>query len=129
MIHQLPLRVYYEDTDFGGIVYYANYLRYIERGRTEYVRELGVDQVRLKAEHGVVFAVSRIEADYKSPAKFDDMLLVETTVTKMTPARMIFYQQVKRDDHVLFLARVTVVALNAAGQATRLPANIRQSSD
>ena len=74
MTHQFTLRVYYEDTDLAGIVYYANYLKFIERARTEWVRGLGVDQGRLRAEDGVVFAVRRVEADYLRPAKFDDEL-------------------------------------------------------
>ncbi len=74
------VRVYYEDTDLAGIVYYANYLRFIERARTEWVRALGVDQGQLKAETGVVFAVRRIEADYLAPARFDDVLTIETDV-------------------------------------------------
>ena len=82
MSHRLTLRVYYEDTDLAGIVYYANYLKYIERGRTEYVREAGIDQVRLKADEGIVFAVRRIEADYSAPAKFDDLLDVVTPSRK-----------------------------------------------
>jgi YbgC/YbaW family acyl-CoA thioester hydrolase len=76
--HRLTLRVYYEDTDLAGIVYYANYLRFIERARTEWVRELGIDQGRLKAEAGIVFAVRRVEVDYIAPARFDDVLEVET---------------------------------------------------
>ncbi|MCV6597050.1 MAG: YbgC/FadM family acyl-CoA thioesterase, partial [Mangrovicoccus sp.] len=70
--HRFALRVYYEDTDLAGIVYYANYLRYIERARSEFVRSLGLDQVQLKAQTGVVFAVRRVEADYLTPARFDD---------------------------------------------------------
>jgi len=78
MRHEFPIRVYYEDTDLGGIVYYANYLKFIERARTEWVRALGIDQTRLKAEEGILFAVRRIEADYLKPARFDDELVVET---------------------------------------------------
>jgi len=72
MTHLFDLRVYYEDTDFGGIVYYANYLKFIERGRSEWVREMGVDQLAMKRNEGVVFAVRRVEADYHSPAHYDD---------------------------------------------------------
>ena len=68
MTHRFPIRVYYEDTDMAGIVYYANYLKFIERARSEWVRELGIDQVQMKAE-GVVFAVRRVEADYLAPAR------------------------------------------------------------
>ena len=76
--HSFAVRVYYEDTDLAGIVYYANYLRYIERARTEYVRGLGIDQTRLRDEDGIVFAVRRIEADYLTPARFDEALVITT---------------------------------------------------
>lgn len=127
MPHRFELRVYYEDTDLAGIVYYANYLKFIERARTEYVRALGVDQGALKAETGVVFAVARVEADYLSPARFDDELVVVTTPEKVTPARVILAQDVVRDGDVLFRSRVTVVALRDDGRPGRLPAEFRQS--
>ena len=73
--HRFQVKVYYEDTDLAGIVYYANYLKFIERARTEWVASLGVDQVRLKAEAGIVFAVRRVEADYLRPAKFAEELV------------------------------------------------------
>lgn len=71
-MHRWPVRVYYEDTDLAGIVYYANYLKFIERARTEWTRAIGIDQTRLKAEEGAVFAVRRVEADYLQSAVFDD---------------------------------------------------------
>lgn len=123
--HRFSCRVYYEDTDLAGIVYYANYLRFIERARTEYVRALGIDQARLKAERGIVFAVRRIEADYLAPARFDDLLEVETEVVAVTPARIVLSQRVKRDTDVLFDARVTLVALSDDGRPARLPAELR----
>ncbi|MBI1416059.1 MAG: tol-pal system-associated acyl-CoA thioesterase [Limimaricola sp.] len=126
MTHRCTLRVYYEDTDLAGIVYYANYLRFIERARTEWVRALGVDQVRLKAEEGIVFAVRRIEADYLQPARFDDELTVATTVEAQTGVRLVLRQEVFRAGALLFNAQVTLVALNAAGQPVRLPAMIRR---
>ncbi|TCM84411.1 tol-pal system-associated acyl-CoA thioesterase [Rhodovulum steppense] len=126
MTHRFPVRVYYEDTDLAGIVYYANYLKFIERARSEWVRDLGVDQVRLKAERGVVFAVRRVEADYLSPARFDDLLEVETDLARITPARLILDQRVLRGETVLFSARVTLVALGATGQPVRLPAELCQ---
>ncbi|PWG17893.1 tol-pal system-associated acyl-CoA thioesterase [Salibaculum griseiflavum] len=127
MTHRLPIRVYYEDTDLAGIVYYANYLKFIERARTEWVREMGVDQSRLKAEEGVVFAVRRVEADYMQPAKFDDELIVETTVEMMTGVRVVVKQDVMRDGVVLFSALVTLVALGSEGQPVRLPAVFRRN--
>lgn len=126
MTHSHPIRVYYEDTDLAGIVYYANYLRFIERARTEWVRALGVDQVRLRREEGIVFAVRRIEADYLKPAKFDDMLTVITRPATATGARIVLEQDVMRDGERLFAALVTLVCLTDAGAPARIPAEIRQ---
>ena len=126
MIYELPVRVYYEDTDMAGIVYYANYLRYIERGRSEWVREVGLDQNVMKERDGIVFAVRRVEADYLGSGKLDDELLVQTVVKSVTGVRMVMEQWVKRGEDVLFHALVTVVCMSLEGQPTRLPANIRQ---
>ena len=124
MTHRLDIRVYYEDTDMAGIVYYANYLRYIERARSDWVREMGIDQLAMKAE-GVVFAVRRVEADYIQPARFDDLLQVQTDLVSLSPARMVMRQEVRRDGSVLFQADVTIVCINASGKPCRLPAKLR----
>ena len=126
MTHTFTLRVYYEDTDLAGIVYYANYLKFIERARTEWVRGLGVDQAKLKSDTGVVFAVSRVEADYLTPARFDDLLQVVTTVQAIGGARLVLRQDVLRDQTLVFKALVTLVALTSTGAPTRLPAEFRQ---
>jgi len=124
MVHRFDVRVYYEDTDLAGIVYYANYLKFIERARSEWVRTLGVDQVGMKAQ-GIVFAVRRVEADYLSPARFDDQLVVETEPESVTAARMVLSQRVTRGGTLLFAAQVTLVALSETGHPVRLPADIR----
>jgi acyl-CoA thioester hydrolase len=124
MTHIWPIRVYYEDTDLAGIVYYANYLRFIERARSEMVREAGVDQAAMKAA-GLVFAVRRVEADYLSPAKYDDQIEVRTTLATLKGASFDMAQEVWRGETLLFRARVAVVVLTAEGRATRLPADIR----
>lgn len=124
MSHSFPIRVYYEDTDMAGIVYYANYLRYIERARSDLVRDMGIDQLAMKAD-GVVFAVRRVVADYIAPAHFDDTLAVQTQITQMTPARMVMFQKITRDGVPLFTADVTIVCIGAAGKPTRLPAKLR----
>ena len=126
MTHMFPIRVYYEDTDLAGLVYYANYLKFIERARSEWVREMGIDQVEMKAE-GFVFAVRRVEADYIAPAHYDDQLIVESTMDHVTGARVVFRQDVKRGDVTLFSAMVTVVCLTTNGAVARLPAAIRRS--
>lgn len=125
MRHRFDLRVYYEDTDLAGIVYYANYLKFIERARTEMVRAKGIDQSMLREESGIVFAVRRIEADYFLPARFDDALCVETTVATIKGARVILRQDILRDEDALFSASVTLVAMHESGRPARLPDQLR----
>lgn len=123
--HRLTVRVWYEDTDMAGVVYYANYLKFIERGRSDWVRTLGIDQRALKEQQGLAFAVRRVEADYLAPARFDDLLTVETAIAEVTAARLIVEQRVLRDDTLLFTARVTLVMMTEAGRPVRLPARLR----
>ena len=125
-MHRWPVRVYYEDTDLAGIVYYANYLKFIERARTEWIREMGIDQSALKATDGLVFAVRRVEADYLAPALFDDALIVTTAPERITPARIELVQQVLRDDAVLFSAKVTLACLGPDMRPRRLPGELAQ---
>ncbi len=127
MTHTYNVRVYYEDTDMGGIVYHANYLRYIERARSDFVRQLGQDQNQMR-EEGVVWVVRRIEADYLSTAKFEYQLVVETTVHAVTGARLTMDQTVLHGKTKLFFARVTAVCMSRAGKPLRLPAEIRALS-
>ena len=126
--HMLAIRVYYEDTDLAGIVYYANYLKFIERGRTEWARALGLDQTRLRADGGIVLAVRRVVADYVRPARFDDLLQVTTALRSRTGARLVLEQAVLRDGVVLFSAEVTLVALTEAGRPARLPKGLPEAS-
>ena len=125
MTHRFGVKVYYEDTDLAGIVYYANYLKFIERGRTEWVGSLGVDQIALKARDGIVFAVRRVEADFLRPAKFGDDLVVETTLQSLGGARIVLEQVILRRGERLFVAQVTLVCLTEDGHAARLPADLR----
>ena len=123
--HQFRCRVYYEDTDLAGIVYYANYLKFIERGRSEWVRALGIDQAALKAALGLVFAVRRVEADYLRPARFGDDLTVTTRLREMGGARIVVEQEVLRGAERLFQATVTLVCLSDDGHAARVPPDVR----
>ena len=124
MTHTHQIRVYYEDTDLAGIVYYANYLKFIERARSEWVRGLGVDQARQKAMGGGVFAVRRVVADYRAPARFDDLLDVRTRHVSHSGARMVLHQAVLRDDKLLFEAEVTLVCISDAGRPLPLPTSL-----
>ncbi len=96
MTFEWPVRVYYEDTDSGGVVYYANYLKFMERGRTEWLRHLGMEQDQLIDEHGVMFAVRSIALDYLAPARFNDALRVTVIPVKKGRASLSFTQQVTR---------------------------------
>ncbi len=124
MEHAFPVTVYYEDTDMAGIVYYANYLRYIERARSEIVEDLGVDQNAMRAD-GIVFAVRRVEADYIGAARLGDRLTVVTSHYAESPVRWVFDQDVQRDGKTIFKARVTAVTMTTEGKPTRLPNEIR----
>lgn len=127
MIHQLPVRVYYEDTDLAGIVYYANYLKFLERGRTEMLRAAGIEQSRLKAEAGLVFVVVHVTLDYRRPALFDDLLMVETAVARLGAVSVAMDQRVIRGDTVLVEGRVRLGCIDGAGRPARLPKELRRA--
>jgi acyl-CoA thioester hydrolase len=124
MSHTFPIRIFYEDTDMAGIVYYANYLRFIERARSDIVEQLGLDQLAMREEE-VVFVITRVEADYLGTAKFGDRLEVRTTHMPKGAVRWLFDQEVFRGDELIFRAKVTAVCMNTGGKPTRLPAKLR----
>lgn len=124
--HAIELRVYYEDTDCAGLVYYANYLRFCERGRTELLRGLGFAQSVLMQEYGVGFVVHRLQAHYRHPARLDDLLRLETRVLALTRATVVFAQRLLRGDLPLFDAEVTVACVDLQrGRPVALPAAVR----
>jgi acyl-CoA thioester hydrolase len=121
--HHFSLRVYYEDTDFSGNVYHANYLKYCERARSGYLRDVGVDQTAMFAE-GTAFVVRRMDCEFLRPANFDDVLDVETRLVEMSGARFELAQAVKRGDETLFSAAVTVALIDKQGRPKRMPATL-----
>ena len=123
--HSMNIRVYYEDTDLGGVVYYANYLRFIERARSEWIRDLGIDQIKMRDEEEAIFVVTKIKADYLSPAHFDDILTVETKIKVVSPVRAYFYQNIFREEKVIFKAEVCVTCTSNSGKVLRLPEKIK----
>ena len=123
--HALPVRVYYEDTDFSGFVYHASYLRFMERGRTELLRGLAGDQSDLHREaKGLVFVVRRMKIDFLKPAYMDDQLVVRTVTRELRGASMTLSQEVRRDEETLVAAEVTVACVRD-GRAVRLPDSLR----
>ena len=124
-LHSMNIRFYYEDTDLGGVVYYANYLRFIERARSEWIRDLGIDQIKMRDEEKAIFVVTKIKADYLSPAHFDDILTVDTKIKVVSPVRAYFYQNIFREEKVIFKAEVCVTCTSNSGKVLRLPEKIK----
>ena len=120
---RLPVRVYYEDTDAGGVVYHANYLRYAERARTEMLRSLGVEQTALREDQDLVFVVRRCEMDFRAPARLDDALDVRTDVIDLKGATIVLQQSVFRDGDAqpLVVMVVTVATIRTDGCPSRVP--------
>ena len=125
-----PVRIYYEDTDSGGVVYYANYLKYMERARTEWLRSLGFEQDRMIEDDGVVFAVRSVAVDYNSPARFNDQLEVVTTLERLGRASLSLLQEIRRkgENGVLCMGTVKVASLNAESfRPAALPKSLFQA--
>lgn len=127
--HRLLQRVYYEDTDFSGLVYHARYLHFMERGRTDYLRCLGVEQGALVNvdEEGLVFVVHRMEIDFKAPARMDDVLTILTVTEKAGGAKMVLNQEIRRGEQLLVAAKVIIAVINAQGRPRRLPEALADS--
>ncbi len=121
---KMKVRVYYEDTDLGGVVYYANYLRFMERGRSEFFREKGVNLIDWQND-GLGFVVSDVHIQFRSPARFDDFLDVETTLSEIRKASLTFDTKILNQHGTLLITSVTKVGcMNGRGRATRIPAEI-----
>jgi acyl-CoA thioester hydrolase len=124
--HVLPVRVYYEDTDFTGVVYHASFLRFMERGRTDCLRMLGVSHASMWAdEEPLAFAIRRMEIDFLKPARIDDALLVETRFLTLSGASLHAQQAIRRADESLIEARLQAVLVGANGRPKRPPAALR----
>ncbi len=110
-----PVRVYYEDTDSGGVVYYANYLKFMERGRSEWLRSLGFEQDRLLAEEGIIFAVRRVEMDFHAPGRFNDALQVGVKLIQQRRASITFLQEIRREDdeQILCSGNIQIACIDA----------------
>ena len=123
--HRQSIRVYFEDTDAAGIVYYANYLKFAERARTDWLRALGMPHSQMIKRDGLTLVVRRCEADYRKPAHLDDELVVETALTKLGGASIDLLQRVFRDGDLLVEMKVVIVCVGRDGKAARLPDYLR----
>ena len=125
-VHVFPMRVYYEDTDAAGIVYYANYLRFAERARTELLRDLGIENAQLMEQQNLAFAVKRCSMDFVKPAKLDDLLTVETRLLEVGGASLSVDQRVRRGATDLVRMELKLACISLNGRPARLPGDIRK---
>jgi acyl-CoA thioester hydrolase len=124
--HHLKVRVYYEDTDFSGVVYYANYLKFFERGRSDFLRLLGIHHHELAAlPEPLAFAVAHVDVRYRAPAKIDDIVTVISRVTTIKAAQFILDQRIERDGRLLCQARFDIVCIDLKSKPRRLPKHLQ----
>jgi acyl-CoA thioester hydrolase len=124
--HVFVMRVYFEDTDAGGVVYYANYLKFAERARTEMLREFGIEHLRMMDEEGRVFVARRCVAEFMKPARLDDLLEVHTRLLSVSGAALDLAQDVKRQGATLVTLRLGLACITVSGRATRIPPALRR---
>jgi len=124
--HAFSVRVYYEDTDHGGIVYYANYLKFMERARTEFLRDAGIELDELESVSGIVFAVTEAHVHYLNPARFNDVLIVDSTLIEVRGARMTFQQQIRREAENIVESEIRLACMDREGRPRRIPAELRR---
>lgn len=126
MPHSIDFRIYYEDTDSGGVVYYANYLKFAERARTEMLRELGISQSNLAAESGLYFVVKTANLDLLAPARLDDLINLSTEITNISAASIEMQQTISINSKKIAIIKVLIVLVNQNFKPTRIPKNIKQ---
>ena len=127
--HRLPVRIYWEDTDGSGIVYHARFLHFAERARTEVLRRLGIQQQDMLQDTGISFVLRRLTADYRAPARLDDLLEVRTRATRLSAVTLEMEQEIWRDRQCLTVIAVQLVCINRAGRPVRLPAAVKSAID
>ena len=126
----LPIRIYFEDTDSGGVVYHSNYLKFMERARTEWLRSIGIDQRHLKQDHQIMFVVHRIDIQYKLPARFNDDLIVKSELKDIGSSKIEFRQMIYRNDEILIDASVDIACIDSEKfKPVRIPPTIKQTME
>ena len=129
-VYSFPVRVYFENTDAGGVVYHSEYLKFLERARTEWLRHLGYDHQTLAREHRVIFVVSAAAVDFTKPARLDDTVAVSVRLESLGKVRCVFAQEIRRDDEVLVSARVTVACVTGENmKPVEIPEGLRKKME
>ena len=127
MAKEFSNRVYHEDTDFLGVVYYANYFRFIERARSEAIREVGISQRKLRADHSLSFVVSKVNSRFLKSAIYDDILVTRTSLIHVGSASVILCQEILREETLIFSSAVTLACINHLGKPMRFPEDVRSN--
>ena len=126
----LPIRIYFEDTDSGGVVYHSNYLKFMERARTEWLRSVGIDQSHLKHHELIMFVVHRIDIQYKLPARFNDDLVVKSELIDIGSSKIEFRQMIYRDEVLLIDANVDIACIDSEKfKPVRIPSTVKQTME
>ena len=129
-VYSFPVRVYFENTDAGGVVYHGEYLKFLERARTEWLRHLGFDHQTLARQHRTLFVVSSLAVEFVKPARLDDMVAVSVKLESLGKVRCVFNQEIRREDEVLVKAKVTVASLNAENlRPVEIPEALRKKME
>ena len=124
-LFKYKLKIYYEDTDAGGVVYYANYLKFLERARSEAIYELGFSNTGLKKEFGIIIIVKSCNIEYKKPAIFEDSLIIESQIKETTQTSFIMTQNIKREEQLISSAEIRLVSVNLNGKPTKIPDKLK----
>lgn len=129
-VYSFPVRVYFENTDAGGVVYHSEYLKFLERARTEWLRHLGYDHQALARDHRVLFVVTAMAIDFQRPARLDDNLAVSVRLESLGKVRCVFLQEVRRDDEILVKAKVTVASVTGENlKPAEIPEALRKKME
>lgn len=121
IVHDYPVRIYYDDTDAGGVVYHANYLKLCERARTESLRTMGFENSKIREEHDAIIVVKSIEAEYLSPAKLDDLLTIQTRILSIKNTSFVMEQKAIRNNICIFSMNIVLVFINEEGRPSKIP--------
>lgn len=125
IVHDFPVRIYYDDTDAGGVVYHANYLKLCERARTESLRAMGFENSKLRDDHGVIIVVKSLEAEYLSPSKLDDLLTIQTRILSVKNTSFVMEQKAIRNNICIFSMNIVLVFINEQGRPTKIPDDVK----
>lgn len=125
--HNFPVRIYYDDTDAGGVVYYANYLKFAERARTEYLRALGFENSKIRHDFGIIIVVKSVEADYLSPARLDDVLTIQTRLLSVKNTSFVMEQKAIKNEVCIFNMTIVLVCVNEDGRPSKIPEPLKNA--